>query len=236
MALETANNIFELDKTWPLGGDPLSRGAAHIRTIKDALKKQFPGENGAGFEVVISATEDELDTLIGVTSPVQEQLDNIRTLGAVPLSGILMYTGTTANIPANYQFCDGTNGTPDMRGSFVTGTVSEVSSGEVGGVADAIIPAHTHTFNHSHTASITDGGSHTHAQGGGTFDSNASSTSIPDIYAAAPYITVSTDSAGSHNHTITAAWSSASTSTIGESATDRNLPNYYKLAFIMRVS
>lgn len=32
-----------------------------------------------------------------------------------------IYTGAVANIPAGWQLCDGTNGTPDMRGAFVVG-------------------------------------------------------------------------------------------------------------------
>lgn len=41
--------------------------------------------------------------------------------GAVPIGGIIMWSGTVATIPANWQLCNGTNGTPDLRDKFIAG-------------------------------------------------------------------------------------------------------------------
>src|SRR3990172_420875 len=41
--------------------------------------------------------------------------------GGVPIGGIIMWSGTVATIPATWQICDGTNGTPDLRDKFVVG-------------------------------------------------------------------------------------------------------------------
>src|SRR5690606_15095281 len=32
-----------------------------------------------------------------------------------------LYSGSIANIPTGWQLCDGTNGTPDLRGKFIVG-------------------------------------------------------------------------------------------------------------------
>lgn len=77
MPLETALSIADLDDTWPLGGDPTSRGDDHIRLIKAVLKTQFPGSGTDGFASPIVATEAELNRVAGVTSPIQTQLNNL---------------------------------------------------------------------------------------------------------------------------------------------------------------
>ena len=41
--------------------------------------------------------------------------------GGVPIGGIIMWSGTVASIPADWQLCDGTNGTPDLRDKFIVG-------------------------------------------------------------------------------------------------------------------
>ena len=42
---------------------------------------------------------------------------SINGTGAVPIGGIIMWRGTTP--PSGWQLCDGSNGTPDLRGRFV---------------------------------------------------------------------------------------------------------------------
>lgn len=39
----------------------------------------------------------------------------------MPIGGIVMWSGTIATIPTNFQLCDGTNGTPDLRDRFIVG-------------------------------------------------------------------------------------------------------------------
>ncbi len=71
---------------------------------------------------------------------------------------ILMWSGTIATIPAGFVFCDGNNGTPDLRDRFIVcakqddaGVAKTNLTGALtqsGGAAN-----HTHTFNagsHNH--------------------------------------------------------------------------------------
>lgn len=60
----------------------------------------------------------------------------------VPPGMILMYSGTTALLPPDWVFCDGTNGTPDLRDRFVRGTIGGEEPGAVGGSA-----THTHSVD-----------------------------------------------------------------------------------------
>jgi hypothetical protein len=75
MPVETGTTLAQLDETWPLTGGAIPEGDDHIRLLKSVLKDQFPGSVGNGFNKAITASEDEINYLSGVTSGVQAQLD-----------------------------------------------------------------------------------------------------------------------------------------------------------------
>lgn len=45
--------------------------------------------------------------------------------GMIPIGGIIMWSGTIATIPTNWQLCNGTNGTPDLRDKFLVGATAD---------------------------------------------------------------------------------------------------------------
>ena len=53
--------------------------------------------------------------------------------GAIPPSGIVKWSGSIATIPAGFQLCNGTNGTPDLRDDFIVGAGSAYAVGATGG-------------------------------------------------------------------------------------------------------
>ena len=133
---------------------------------------------------------------------------------SVPTGCILIWSGSAGSIPSGFQLCDGTNGTPDLRNSFVLGAGNSYVVGQTGGSADAILPSHTHT------ATVTDPG-HFHTvfsvTGSGTGISSGSGDSInfPNSGSAVTGITVTN-------------------STSGVSPTGGNLPPYYALCYIYK--
>ena len=60
----------------------------------------------------------------------------------VPIGGIINWSGAIVDIPAGYQLCDGTNGTPNLRDKFVVGAGTTYAVDDHGGAA-----THTHTMN-----------------------------------------------------------------------------------------
>jgi len=78
----------------------------------------------------------------------------------VPIGGIVMYSGAFADIPPEWVLCDGTNGTPDLSGQFIRGTIYEDQIGVTGGSADAIVVSHTHTASSTFTGNAM--GEHSH--------------------------------------------------------------------------
>lgn len=77
MPIEQAQFIGDLDETYPLQDDVVSEGDDHLRLTKTVLKTTFPGAAGEGYAKEITATEDELNYVHGVTSPIQDQLVGI---------------------------------------------------------------------------------------------------------------------------------------------------------------
>ena len=152
------------------------------------------------------------------------------TNALVPINGIIIFSGTSAEIPSSFALCDGTNGTPDLRDRFIIGA-SSYSSGWVtnvtgsntstGGSKDAIVVEHGHTGstdtvgNHSHSYKETSENNQSRDPGGAAVNQGAG--------------TANTGGAGAHNHTVTV-------DDAGVSGTNANLPPYYALAYIMRTA
>lgn len=71
------------------------------------------------------------------------------------IGGIIMWSGTIATIPSNYQLCDGTNGTPDLRNQFVACAQQDhagVPKSILDGALNQSGGSQTHT--HTHAAGI----------------------------------------------------------------------------------
>jgi hypothetical protein len=184
----------------------------------------------------------------------------------LPIGTVLMYNGTAIPnsdtrstdleeiLLYGWYVCNGQASTPDLRNKFILGATT---AGTTGGSNDAQVPQHNHTvasvsnnsINHQHTISDTSQAtSMTHTHGYSTMHSGntyiqgmgaGSNTSVGSF---------STDngSGSGHTHTfsITSGNESAahshtgttSTYTPGNGGTGRNIPPYYSLIFIRRMS
>jgi len=158
-------------------------------------------------------TYDNIYGIIGVAPTSQ---------ASVPSGLIAIWSGAVGAIPSGWYLCNGQNGTPDLRDSFVIGAGNSYAVGATGGSKDAIVVSHTHTA--TSTSTVTDPG-HSHSggvasytnpanTGGGSASGGAVNTGI-----ASTGITVAT---------------STTNATAGVSGTNANLPPYYALAFIQK--
>lgn len=55
--------------------------------------------------------------------------------GSVPAGTILPWYGEKANIPSGFAFCDGSNGTPDLRNRFLVGAGGTYKVSDIGGIS-----------------------------------------------------------------------------------------------------
>ena len=156
--------------------------------------------------------------------------------GVIPVGGIIMWSGTKASIPTNWALCDGTSGTPNLRNQFVIAandydisdsrweTTIEGTGKETGGSKDAVVVAH----DHDATSAVNDP-QHAH-----TFSSNNDDSGDGN--------TLNDRSNLSNTRTMTSSSNSTGITVAttvdqeGVAGTNKNLPPYFALAYIMRTS
>jgi len=149
--------------------------------------------------------------------------------GSIPSGLIAIWSGSTGSIPSGWVICDGTNGTPDLRNSFVLGAGNTYAVGATGGSTDAIVVSHTHTA--TSTSTVTDPG-HSHkvaTTNGSGNPTNPSAARGEDPGSSIVY----TAPTNSQTTGITVA-TSTTNATAGVSGSGANMPPYYALAFIMK--
>jgi len=138
---------------------------------------------------------------------------------------IMLWSGSTGNVPSGWAICDGGNGTPNLKDRFVVGAGNAYAVNATGGSSTATLPAHTHT------GTTNGGSSHSHSiphylvqavAGTGDIDRDNEYQQWKALSGQ------STGSIGNHTHSFTTASS-------GTSATNANLPPYYALAYIMKL-
>ena len=140
------------------------------------------------------------------------------------------------------MLCNGSNSTPDLRNKFVIGAHSDSggsakttvtgSATLTGGSKDAVLVTHTHNLqNHVHGVNLTtnDPGTHTHSYSryANTYNYGRHWQGYPSI---GETTNTNTGGGGAHTHTVsgnTGQPSTNTTDTLGESATNKNLPPYY---------
>lgn len=138
----------------------------------------------------------------------------------IPAGMISLWYGAVGSVPSGWYLCDGTNGTPDLRDRFIVGAGNTYSVNATGGTADAVVVDHTHTA----TSVVTDPGHvHTYTRtefnnySNGGVDPVGRFTTTQNTSSATTGITVATTNANA-----------------GVSGTNKNLPPYYALAYVMK--
>ena len=164
-------------------------------------------------------------SLIGVSSTgLVEKIAAVAS--PVPVGGIIIWSGAHNAVPAGWAVCDGSvsNGqtTPNLVSRFIMGADdgSNVSVGTTGGSADAVV------VTHSHTTTVNDTG-HFHTAGGANGNVDNQGLSPFEVTRDGREEVVNTDSATTGI--------SVGVNSAGESGTNKNLPPYYALCYIMYV-
>ena len=154
--------------------------------------------------------------------------------GTIPLGGIIMWSGSTSNIPAGWALCNGANGTPNLRDRFIVGAGSSYGPGATGGLNTVQLTT-SQMPSHNHSVSVSSAGNHNHVirtdtGGGGAYGGSYSPGMIQAnaIFPATANAQGASDFAGNHSHSASAGFS-------GGNGSHENRPPYYALAFIMRV-
>ena len=140
--------------------------------------------------------------------------------GTIPIGGIIMWSGTDANVPSNWSLCDGTGGTPNLVDKFIVGRGSAYAADSTGGSANAVIVSHTHSttesgHEHNYAFASRDGGNISELEQSGGPDGDRLAAYTADTESVSTGLSVDAQ---------------------GVSGANANLPPYYAIAYIMRIS
>lgn len=153
-------------------------------------KPQIGGDTNT-WGTVLNGNFDIIDTTMKANATATATAQAAATAAVLAVPGmIIMWAGTVASIPAKWHLCDGTAGTPDLRGRMVIGAGGAFGVGAVGGAAAvalgiANMPAHNHgvsdpghahgVFDPGHAHGVNDPG---HVHGIQSFNANFSLNDI----------------------------------------------------------
>ena len=122
---------------------------------------------------------------------------------------------STSSVPAGFVVCDGTNGTPDLRGRFIFGKTADGDTPLTGGSQ-----VHVHT-----TGAVTGASDHNHSISGTSTTSSVGVANGVSVAGNAPHshsLSVTTGNGGAHGHT-------------ANLTPANHLPYYVQLYYIMKV-
>jgi hypothetical protein len=217
--------------------DALSTGDPLKRVKGTELDDEFDAIAVAVATKANSASPAFTGTPTGPTATAGTNTTQLATTAYVnnlfPAGIIAMWSGLIVNIPAGWNLCNGSNGTPDLRNRFIIGaTLDDTtaktsvtgSNTQTGGTKDAVVVSHNHSGGTTSTASLT--GSFTNSSNSGYAVTGVFSTlNTFGGNGGEPQTNRTVGFDASHSHTIAAE---------GVSGTNQNLPPYYALAFIMK--
>ncbi|PHN01257.1 tail fiber protein [Flavilitoribacter nigricans] len=225
-------------------------GNVGIGTTSPAKKLDVNGD--AMVQGELCADSLDISGNVNIQGTITATSLNIAGSGLVPIGVILMWFGNT--VPAGWAICDGTNGTPDLRGRFIVGqtnadqndhgyTNSEknrseyLTIGASGGKNKVKLTAsQSGVQKHKHYIDLKtyEEGDHTHASLGseGVKDPNTFDFLVPTFSEGDPY--TGTGPAGKHDHIVRG----DSNNSTEKDAVDEheNLPPYFSIRFIMKLS
>lgn len=249
----------DLDETYPRGTQKVSILDDEQRNTRAWIKNNLPLISGypdlETSKVMTYATADRPTTtkegLLGynTTTGAIEVSNNNGSFtsidGGIAIGFITMFSGSfdssghpinpkTNSAITSWALCNGANGTPDLRGRFVLGAGGSYSAGAQGGTKEEVLsvaqmPQHKHDVTIDRT-SLT-GGMRVRTQSADSWGIVGISENglFSDGNADDNHLDVRMTIDASHGHTGSISYS-------GGNQAHNNMPPYYALAFIMKIS
>lgn len=85
----------------------------------------YPEDIPVVSDVAYDATTWDNNLDAPTKNAIRDKFEGLTVGGAVPIGGIIMWSGSIATIPANWYLCNGSNSTPDLRDKFIVGATAD---------------------------------------------------------------------------------------------------------------
>ena len=177
-ALDVVGDL-NVEGTFSLDGAVVLKGTTSLRagSTSDISLSLHPKTGGPDYAMQFSMRQDKavINTTAGSSVPVSFEFSgsdavrissngNVESFGGqfigngtIPIGGIIMWSGSVANVPSGWSICDGSNSTPDLRGRFIVGAGGDYNVAAKGGAASVTLTkAQTPLKDHSHAFSYED--------------------------------------------------------------------------------
>jgi microcystin-dependent protein len=246
MNLDSAVHNWYVINPWTTAGNNSSAGVVYTNSVVTNV--------GIGTSTPAAKLDvnGDFNASVSVTTPVVNSntvnVPGFPVNSFVPAGAIMMWSGTTA--PAGWALCDGTSGTPDLRGRFVVGydaggsttpttapndgtTTNYGGVGNTGGENGHILlktelPKHQHSLQNGvdlATSSITNASIQDAITGfgGSTFSSGTASG-----------MTNNASNVVTHGHSLSGNSGNGTTDGLNNTVHE-NRPPYYVLAYIIKL-
>lgn len=140
-----------------------------------------------------------------------------------PPGSILIWTDPISEIPSGWAVCDGNNGTPNLLDKFIRSVGSGENPGATGG-QNSLTLSESQIPSHSHSGDTYSSGGHRHS----IYHRNRAYGTKSESGQTKGGGTAPTNTTGSHSH-------STSVSNSGSNASIDNRPQFYRVAYIMKL-
>ncbi len=233
-AIELRTPGGALVKRWDdVAGVPTPSATAYVPLAGGVTMTGQFNLSGPATSGLQPVTKTQMDAAVAGIDAVTTAEQTAALAALVPPGVIVMWSGSSASIPAGWLLCNGAGGTPDLRDRFIIGAGSTYSPNTSGGGATsttdsqgghahgnvtgshaltaAQIPAHTHTIPAGPMVT------HGFIAGGGDAFSTSSPAAVTGSAGSGTGHSHDIVSDGGHTHTVPAM-----------------LPPYYSLCFIMK--
>ena len=190
----------------------------NVKISSDGITCMNCGIDVSGGNIYTDTPENtDISNIVPTTKWVS---DYVSSTTNVPIGGIIMWAGTT--IPVSWALCDGTNGTPNLSGRFILGYDSGTYNlNDIGGFSSITltvdeIPAHSHSVvdpGHNHNYNVTSDAENVSGDG----SKSAALNELNNFETSNNTTGISlTQTGGGNSH--------------------ENMPPYYVLAYIIKIS
>ena len=232
-AIDVDNNL-DVDGTTTLDGLTVAENATFSAAIDVDGHTNLDNVSVAGVSTFSGTVTSGAITASGNISASSHTITASTFVGngVIPIGGIIMWSGTDGNIPTNWALCNGSNGTPNLVDRFVVGRGSAYAADEALGSADAVLVSHSHTTN----STINEGNNNPKSLTG-TFGNDPHNYTPTGIFSQTGQNFNEDQDQGNNGQRVSIdATHRHGTDTQGVSGTGKNLPPYYAIAYIMRIT